>query len=62
MSDVHYLVVNEPDTGLIYNVSLDEIREKELAGELKTINYTDEQIVLMEGWFEKRQSPQGRLF
>jgi hypothetical protein len=61
-ADVLYLLIREPDTGDTYSARKMDLEKHEKNGDVQTINYADEQVVFLEAMFEKRESPQGRLF
>ena len=61
-TEVQNIVVREPDTGDEYRISKTDLMEYEEKGEVETIVYRDEQIVLKERWFNKYPAAQGRLF
>jgi len=56
------VTVKEPDTGFEYACNIRELIEYEDAGEMQTITYRDEQVVLKESWFQELPPAQGRLF
>lgn len=60
--DVLYIIVEEPDTGRTFTARKLDLMNLEESGEVRTIAYSDEQVVLKEAFFEQTGNPQGRLF